>query len=187
MPFPLRSIEQIYSDIATAGNEAGFVVVPEFKLHYDLAGQRHTKEVDFAWLLTRDNPAHRDDLPPYQVVAAFELEGFDVPLTTIGLHSEVYPLVRELLESEFPCYVPIYSLATHRPDYGHNVESVQQCILQRQNRAAQLHNVVEVCDGAKRDWLARANGAAGAVAHTWLQRKPMERPNIWTSSLPSAG
>jgi hypothetical protein len=48
MPFPDRSMEQLYSDIATKGHEEGFIVVPEFKLHYvNLAGQRHAKKRAF--------------------------------------------------------------------------------------------------------------------------------------------
>jgi hypothetical protein len=171
MPLPLRSMEQTYSDVATAGHMGGFIVVPEFKLRYDLAGQRRAKKADVAWLVTHDNPAPGDDLLPYKVVAVFEVEGFDVPLATISLHSEVYPRVREHVQSEFPCYVPLYSLATHRPGYGvDNVNLVQQCVLDRQNIAAQHHNVIEVCDGAQRDWLDRAREVATTLAHAWLQQ-----------------
>jgi hypothetical protein len=94
-----------------------------------------------------------DGLSPFQVVAVFEVEGFDVPLNTISLHSEVYPQVRKLLQAKFPCYVPIYTLATHRPNYGQDAELVQRCVLERQARAAQHGNSVQVCDGAQRDSL----------------------------------
>lgn len=165
MPFETRSKEQIYADILAAGIEAGFVVVPEFTLPYNLAGQARTKRADVAWLVPDDNTAE------YRVVAAFEVEGFDVPLTTIDLHSEVYPLIRDHLQVQFPCCVPIYSLATHRPGYGGDSELVRNCVLKRSDRATARHNVVDVCDGAQRDWLISASGVAKGLADTWLRQR----------------
>jgi hypothetical protein len=161
MTFETRSKEQVYADILAAGNEAGFVVVPEFALYYSIEGKRCSKKTDVAWLSTRDDQAE------HRVVAAFEVEGFDVPLTTIDLHSEVYSLIREFLQLKFPCCVPIYSLATHRPKYGHDLELVRSCVLQRSARAAERHNVVEVCNGEHRDWLISVSKVARELAGNW--------------------
>ncbi len=146
MPFENRSKEQICSDIIAAGVGENFVVVPEFKLPYVQAGRRRTKDTDIAWLVPAEPPAR------YRVIATFEIEGFDVPLATIDFHSEVYPRVREFLGYGFPCCIPIYSQATHRRAYGHDLNLVQACIGERDIRA-RLNNVVRVCDGERREWL----------------------------------
>lgn len=164
MPFPPRSFEQIHSDITEAGHAHGFVVVPQFSLAYfDAAGRRRRKKPDIVWLFAQNGHA-ANDIPPHRVVAAFEIEGFNVPLTTIDLHSKVYPRIRVALGAEVPCYVPIYSRAAHRARYGRNVEVVQQKFLERLNRAAQHQHAIEVCDGMTRDWLARAREVAGRLA-----------------------
>jgi hypothetical protein len=46
--FETRSKEQVYADILAAGKEAGFVVVPEFMLHYNIEGRRRSKKTDVA-------------------------------------------------------------------------------------------------------------------------------------------
>ncbi len=160
MPFPLRSMEQIYSDVSAQGHNAGFIVVAEFKLPFrDDTGKMHSKEVDIVWLRTGEN-AIEDHIPPYQVVAAFEVEGFDVALNTIRLHSTAYEQARQFAALDFPCYVPLYSLATHRADYGHDVDAVHRLTLARQTLAVQRHNIVNVCDGMTRDWLQAARKRA---------------------------
>jgi hypothetical protein len=153
-----RSKEQIYSDILTAGCQAGFVVVPEFSLRY--AAERGRKVTDIAWI------AGAEDTGVYQVVAAFEVEGFDVPLMTIDSHARLYSRIQKAQGIEFPCCIPLYSRAIHRPDYGRNLDRVQRCLSKRSARAAEHRDVVQVCDGSVREWLIQVTAMAKRLARS---------------------
>ena len=165
--FPIRSFEQIFTDICGAGYENGFTVIPEFSLtfaHPEIAAS--TKKPDVAWLATL-NAANEDVIPLHRVVAVFEVEGFDAQEPTIIYHSTVYPAIWQMYGAHFPCYVPLYSLARHRPGYGGNAGAVIQGLLDLQGVAAQHGNVIQVCDGRGRPWLRNAAIDAVALANEW--------------------
>jgi hypothetical protein len=171
MSFPTESKEKIYSDICAAGVAANLMVVPEFKLHYQNSGQKRAKWADIAWIFSSNHLEKKNAFPHYQVVAVFEVDGFDVPLPTIELYSIVYPLVRQSCGSQFPCYVPLYSRATHRAKYGINPDVVQREIHLRRDRAAQHFENVTVCDGGQRTWLDNAAKLANTFVHS--QSEPL--------------
>jgi hypothetical protein len=165
MPFPPETKEQIYSNICAVGIRQGFIVAPEFKLYYRRQdGPQRAKWADIVWISTRDHLEWWHNLPQYKVVAAFEVDGFDVPLPTIEFYSDVYPRIRQLCESQFSCYVPLYSKATHRPDYGLDALHVRNEVAARQSRANQHGNHVMVYDGANPNWLELAGAAAQTLA-----------------------
>jgi hypothetical protein len=156
-----RSKERIYSDILAAGCQAGFVVVPEFSLRYQPV--RGRKQTDVAWI------ADAEDRGVYRVVAAFEVEGFDVPLTTIDSHVRLYSRIQKTEGIEFPCYIPLYSRAIHRPNYGRSLDRVQRCLSKRSASAAKHRDVVQVCDGSVREWLVQATAKAKHLAAALTQ------------------
>lgn len=170
MPFGLESMERIYADIVSAGHEAGFMVVPEFKLSCGSTNHPRAKKPDVVWVVARKETAVECTTPPYRVLAAFEVEGFNVPLDTMDHHVRVYRKARRKLKSEFPCYVAIYSRALHRVNYGRDAKKVEQCLQERRHQVANDRDVIEVCDGTERDWLRRASELAKRDARAWLRR-----------------
>ncbi len=56
---------------------------------------------------------------------------------------------------EFPCYVPLYTHATHRPGYGDDVAVVENAIAARMRRADQHGNKIKVRNGAS-GWILEA-------------------------------
>lgn len=150
--------EQLYSDIAEAGLATGFLVVPEFEVyHLTSSGARAAKRADMAWINIGDANAG------FELVAVFEIEGFDVPMATIAWHSEVYANIETAPPSGVLCYVPLYSFAMRRRGYGSNAEVVARCIGERVRRAKNLGSIVQVCDGADRSWLNEARELVGRM------------------------
>jgi hypothetical protein len=95
MPIDLGTKEQLYSDIAAAGLALGLIVVPEFKVHYrKSSGVLAAKSADMAWIRTRNGRAEESNAQ-FDIVAIFEIEGFDVPVSTISYHSEVYAHIEQ--------------------------------------------------------------------------------------------
>jgi hypothetical protein len=167
--FPTRSFEQVFTDVCGAGYKNGFTVIPEFSLafaHPEIAAS--TKKPDVAWLATL-NAATEDVIPLHRVVAVFEVEGFNAPELTIAHHSTVYPAIWRMYGAHFPCYVPLYSLARHRPGYGANADAVNQGLLDLQGVAARHGDVIQVCDGRARPWLQNAVLEAVALANQWRE------------------
>lgn len=153
MPFPVGYKERIYADICAEGCRRNFVVVPEFKLHYhDDDGQRLGKWADIVWFSSSHEKQKANK--SYRVLAVFEIDGFNVPLETIDFYSRIYPLARTYQSSEFPCYVPLYTHATHRSGYGDDLNAVANAIALRVERAARHRNQITVCDGSQPHWLA---------------------------------
>lgn len=156
MPFPVGYKERIYADICAEGCRRDFVVVPEFKLRYHRDGRLAGKWADIVWFSSSHEKKKANK--SFRVLAAFEIDGFDVPLETIDFYSRIYPLVRTYENSEFPCYVPLYTNATHRSGYGDNLSVVASAIALRVERAAQHRNQrtdrspIIVCDGSQPHW-----------------------------------
>jgi len=175
LTFPLRSFEQIFTDICGAGYETGFTVIPEFPLtfaHPKIAAS--TKKPDVAWLATL-GAAREEDIPPHRVVAVFEVEGFDAPESSAVYHSTVYPAVWQMYMGHFPCFVPLYSMARHRPEYGADVGAINRGLSNWQGVAARHGNVFQVCDGRVRDWLHSAVRDATALAKEWRDTTRIEK------------
>jgi hypothetical protein len=136
--------------------------VPEFKVRYrKSSGALAAKTADMVWVNTPDGQADVSN-GQFEVVAIFEIEGFDVPISTISHHSEVYGHIEQRPPSDPICHVPLYRFALHRPGYGHHAETANGCIGDRKMRAEELGSVVQVCDGAERLWLERARESASS-------------------------
>jgi hypothetical protein len=168
MPFPPESFEELFASICAAGRRKKFVVVPQFSFDYCLDGIDKVKVTDVAWLVPHEHALNNDGLPHFRVVAAFEVEGFDVSLETIRAHLGLYRRISRRHGALVPCYIPLYARAIHRPSYGDNSETVDRKIARRLVLLPANQNNVTVCDGRERRWLRAATATAVNLANAWL-------------------
>jgi len=169
VPFPPESFEELFSNICSAGRRNKFVVVPQFSFDYCLDGIDKVKVADVAWLVPHEHALNNDGLPHFRVVAAFEVEGFDVSPGTIRAHLMVYRRITRRYRALVPCYIPLYARAIHRPSsYGDNAETVDRKIASRLALLPANQNNVTVCDGRARGWLRTATATAVDLASAWL-------------------
>ncbi len=122
--------------------------MPQFSLVY-VDGIERTKVADVVWLVPHSYDVDEYGLPNFRVVAAFEVEGYNVPLDTIRFHLRVYRKIRARYGPVL-CYVPLYSKAIHRRDYGDDKDLVEDCIDERKY-LTRYPKLVTVCDAGARD------------------------------------
>jgi hypothetical protein len=135
---------------------------------YCVDGVDKVKVTDVAWLVPHEHALNNDGLPDFRVVAAFEVEGFDVSLETIRAHLGLYRRISRRHGALVPCYIPLYARAIHRPSYGDNSETVDRKIARRLVLLPANQNNVTVCDGRERRWLRAATATAVNLANAWL-------------------
>jgi hypothetical protein len=147
----MATIEDIYSTLVREGVNRNLHVVPEFCVR----SREHLfkKKIDVAWLRPRDDPSRFGSLRRWQIVAAFEIEGHDVPLERLHRHSAQFRQLWLEEGNRFPCYVPLYTRAHHRADPEWGEAAPEQNIQQRIAEAETLGGVVRVIDGRRADWL----------------------------------
>lgn len=149
------TIEDVYSELIREGVGRNLHVVAEFCVAP--RSGLFEKSIDIAWLRQRDDPARFGSLRRWQIVAAFEVEGYDVPFDRIQLHTSQFKQLWDEEGSEFPCFVPLYTRAFHRKDPDWGSDSPERKIQQRIDKARKLGGVIDVRDGRDMQWL-------GAVA-----------------------
>jgi hypothetical protein len=114
--------------------------------------QGRKKAIDVAWLTPRNDPQRTGALRCWRLIAAFEIEGYNVPPARIRQHSNDF---RQLYEHEgsFPSYVFLYDEAFHRTDAQWRATNPEPHIAKRRGVAEEDKNVVQVHDGRALDWL----------------------------------
>jgi len=147
----MSTIEEIYSALVKEGVRRKLTVVPEFCV----SSRDHLfdKKIDVAWLKPRDESARFRSLRRWKIIAAFEIEGYDVPLERLRLHSSQF---RQLWAEEgerFPCLVPLYTRAYHRTDAVWGTDRPDRKIEQRTREAQRLGEIIHIRDGRALGWV----------------------------------
>lgn len=154
------TIEEIYAAVIREGVSRGFSVVPEFSVA--AADKTFKKRIDVAWLLPRNDEAKNGSLRRWKIAAAFEIEGYDVPLDRIELHSAQFNRLQNDWGESFPCFVPLYTIATHRSNAHWGSETPDRYIADRKQAAERSGSVVKIIDARVQNWLSeigcRASG-----------------------------
>lgn len=147
----MSTIEDIYSALIVEGVKRQLTVVPEFRV----ASRDHLfkKEIDVAWLQPRDEPSRFRSLRRWRIVAAFEIEGYNVPLKRLQRHSSEFLQLWKEEGEKFPCFVPLYTRAYHRTDAIWGSDHPERQIEQRISAAQQFGGVIEVRDGRDLQWV----------------------------------
>lgn len=147
----MAAIEDIYSQIIRVGVLGGLCVVPEFSVA--TKGRTFKKTIDVVWLESRNDRTKVGALRRWKIVAAFEVEGYDVSAKRIQNHSLQFSELHGDEGGSFPSYVVLYNEAFHRinPNWGSSDPSKH--ISKRINQARTLGDVVSVKDGRQLDWL----------------------------------
>jgi hypothetical protein len=147
----MATIEDLYSQLIREGVSRKLEVVAEF-----CVGPRSRlfeKKIDVAWVRRRNDPARFGSLRRWQIVAAFEIEGYDVPLDRLQLHSSQFKQLWEEEDERFPCFIPLYTKAYHRTDPDWGSDSPECKIQQRIDEARRLGGIINVRDGRDMQWL----------------------------------
>lgn len=147
----MATIEDLYACLVREGVSRNLDVVAEFCVAP--RSQLFEKKIDIAWLRKREDKARFGSLRQWQIVVAFEIEGYDVPLNRLRLHTSQFKQLWEEGRERFPCYIPLYTQAFHRtdPDWGN--DKPESKIQQRVDEAKRLGEVVDVRDGRDMGWL----------------------------------
>lgn len=148
----MSTIEQIYAAVVREGVRRGHHVVPEFCV--TPSTRLFQKNIDVAWLEPRDESSRFGSLRRWKIVAAFEIEGYDVPIERIQTHSAQFQHLQADEESRFPCLVPLYTEAHHRANPNWGNANPQAHIAERQSVAEAAGGIVKVCDGREFGWLS---------------------------------
>ncbi|RYH60870.1 MAG: hypothetical protein EON54_10645 [Alcaligenaceae bacterium] len=147
----MPTIEHIYAAVVREGVRRGHFVVPEFCA--TPSSRLFQKNIDVAWLEPRDEPDRIGSLRRWRIVAAFEIEGYDVPIERIQTHSAQFEHLQADEGTRFPCIVPLYTQAHHRANPTWGNAAPQTRIAERQAAAKAAGGMVKVCDGRELDWL----------------------------------
>lgn len=147
----MSTIENIYASIVRTGVERGHYVVPEFCV--TTKSRLFQKYIDVVWLQPRNEPPRIGSLRRWRIVAAFEIEGYDVPIERIQIHSAQFQQLQEEEGTMFPCIVPLYTEAYHRSKSIWGNANPEPYFKERRNAATDFGGVVQVCDGRTVDWL----------------------------------
>jgi hypothetical protein len=149
----MSTIELISSEIIRIGVCRGFVVVPEFSVTQNERGNR--KKIDLVWLKARHDKKLIGSLRDWQISAAFEIEGFNVPRRRIESHAAQFHELQKTNGKNFPCYTVLYSMARHRrnPDWGS--QHPESCITRRRHAASSVSDSMIVLDGREMSWLSK--------------------------------
>jgi len=147
----VATMEEIYAAIIRAGVLRKLTVVPEFCVQ-SLDGAVK-KKIDIAWLSPRNSSRRVGALRRWRLIAAFEIEGYNVPLARIRTHSEGFRQLRKDERRSFPCYVVLYNQAHHRLDPKWGVVDPTRQIVRRMNVAQECGDIAQVRDGRHPGWL----------------------------------
>lgn len=147
----MSTIEDIYAALVREGVRRGHFVVPEFCVAP--SSRLFQKNIDVAWLEPRDEPDRFGSLRRWKILAAFEIEGYDVPIERIQAHSAQFGHLQADEGIRFPCIVPLYTQAHHRANPTWGSATPQAKIAERQAVAEAAGGIVKVCDGRELQWL----------------------------------
>ena len=147
----MPTIEHIYAAVVREGVRRGHFVVPEFCV--SPSSRLFQKNIDVAWLEPRDEPDRFGALRRWKIVAAFEIEGYDVPIARIQAHSAQFGYLQADEGTRFPCLIPLYTEAHHRANPTWGTSAPQAHIVERQAAAETAGGIVKVCDGRELHWL----------------------------------
>lgn len=152
----MATIEDIYSRIIAVGVQRGFHVIPEF--HVTAHDHAFKKKIDVAWLRPRDDQTRIGSLRRWEIIAAFEIEGYDVPFERIRIHSRQFSSLHDQEGRKFTAFVVLYNEALHRANPTWGVALPETFIQARSQTAIDSGNILTVRDGRFLDWL---DGIAG--------------------------
>lgn len=110
------TIEDVYTQLIDEGIRRKFKFIAEF----NAAPKDPTfnKKVDVVWARPRPSPdtTKVGSLRTWELIAAFEIEGYDVSLNRIGMHKRQFDCIRADCNENFPSFVILYTRADHRND-----------------------------------------------------------------------
>lgn len=114
------TIEDVYSKLIEEGIERGYKVLAEFSVNP--IDRTFNKKIDIVWSKLREqqDASRTGSLKRWKIIAAFEIEGYDVPLERIEMHKAQYRRLINDNKEDFPLFVVLYTRADHRtdPDWG---------------------------------------------------------------------
>lgn len=154
----MTTIEQAYSSLVSLGVRKKYNVIPEFCIAPRTA--LFNKKIDLVWVEERDEVEKNGSLRYWRIVAAFEIEGYNVPLDRLRMHASQFDNLRQDAGDVYPSFVVLYTRAHHRrnPDWGSNMKDVDQCIKQRlQLSSADMEKGVRVISSNDPSWLDTIN------------------------------
>lgn len=146
----MASIEEICWSIVRVGVRRRVVVVPEFCVR--ARTRLGKKSIDIAWLRPREDASKRGSLRKWQIVAAFEIEGYDVPTSRVVKHSQQFRTIQRD-EGPFPCYIVLYNEAFNRTNPRWGRPDPSRWVSDRRRVAESNGNIVQVHDGRDLKWL----------------------------------
>lgn len=132
----MATIEDLYTCLIRAGVSRDLDVVAEFRVAP--RSRSFEKKIDVAWLRRREDADRFGSLRRWRIVAAFEIEGYDVPLDRLELHTSQFKQLWEEEGERFPCFVPLYTEAFHRADPNWGRDNPERKIQQRVEEARHM-------------------------------------------------
>lgn len=147
----MATIEDLYTRLIREGVVRNLEVVAEFCV--SPRSRLFEKKIDVAWVRKREDAARFGSFRHWQIVAAFEIEGYDVPLDRIHMHTSQFRQIWDDDSQSFPCFIPLYTRALHRADPHWGSDKPDRKIQERVEEARRLGGVVEVKDGRDLKWL----------------------------------
>ncbi len=146
------TIEEVYSKLIREGIQRGYEVIAEFCV--SSRAQDFNKKIDIVWVQRR---AARVDsnvgsLRQWEVKAAFEIEGYNVPMDRIAMHKAQFDRLIADHTDKFPFYVVLYTRADHRtdPDWGDGDPRREDILFRRKSRSSPAESF-HVVDGRALD------------------------------------
>ena len=112
------------------------------------------KKIDIVWGELREHPDVNKvgSLKRWKISAAFEIEGYDVPLERIEMHKAQFRRLLDDHKEDFPIFVVLYTRADHRtdPDWGDGDKRREEKLSRRITNGGQA-GPVQVVDGRHLD------------------------------------
>lgn len=146
------TIEEVYSKLIRVGIQRGYEVIAEFCVNP--IDRTFNKKIDIVWSKLRKQPdANKTgSLKRWKIIAAFEIEGYDVSLERIEMHKAQHKRLIYDLKEDFPLFVVLYSRADHRtdPDWGDGDKRREEKLSRRITNGEQV-GPVHVVDGRHLD------------------------------------
>jgi hypothetical protein len=134
------TIEEIYSELIREGITRNFVVVPEFSIIID--EWPRPKKFDLVWLVERErfDPTQSGSLKKWKIIAAFEIEGCDVPIARVVMHVNQLKDIHSKSNEPFKSFLLLYSKAYHRKNTEWNKSSTAEKLIAKRKDAIKTHN-----------------------------------------------
>ncbi len=125
---------QIYTKLIWKGRERGFDIIPEFRILPD--NRNNFKAIDLVWVqqLQPALPERPNNFGFYQIIAAFEIDGLDVPYARFDEHWNNYNTIYNVQGKLGIGMTIIFDDAPDRPNWPINDLHNENRLVRYQNR-----------------------------------------------------